>query len=578
MREWMWAEWRRLRAPLLLVGLLHFLALAVVARFMSPLLWPAALLSGLAALYYLTGLLLAAWQWQAWLALPRWVGLLHQPLSPARCVAPLMLAAVSLLAFAVLLPLALALPVLAAFGHTVTPPHLGYPLLGALIALSAYLGGMAASLATGWGRWLVLLLPPMLWASLGARPLPELLGWGGLGCVLLGLLALGRVRPARELPPTGLAHRALELLLLLVPASWLLMASVQLLGQGVLLLLERHPAVHPAGPAHFEHWRASKAAERLAALWPAGGFEGWPTMPDGPPVLQQLYPGSDLPQRLAPGSESVAQLRLPDGVRIAHYDAQRQLYRLTDGRRRAQGWLGLGCPAALPAGLEGLSPGLPLPVPGGVMLGQRLLAWEGDCLAAKLDSPDGAPWISAFISRDGSLALSSTQLVWAAADRQTPSRWLLPRPLAPVQTLMLWRHPQQDGWLLMLLEGRFMQPAEARISLWSLREGAPPQALVQRPLAADFPAPILWSDTWPTPAAGILHKALGPPRPALPTPIVGLLVLCSALSAAAAMALCRRRGLRHWRQVLPWVLLAAATGPPALAPQQHMQRAAPRPR
>jgi hypothetical protein len=561
MTEWLHAEWRRVSRPLWLLAGVHALALLVLARFTNPLLWPAPLLLGLGGLYLVAGMALAAWQWHYWVPPARWITLLHQPLSPWRCARPLVAAAALLLVLALALPIAAALPVLAAFGHTVSPFHLGYAALALLFGLSGYFSGMAALLGRGWGRWLALPLGPLLWLALGAQPLPQLLSLGLLGNLLLAAWALGRVRPDLTRPPA----LGLELPLLLIPASWLTGAALQLLGQGALLLADRHPALHPGGPAHFEHWRSAESVELLAALWPAGGVAGWAEAPTESPLLRQLYPGQRLPERLSPGSEGLAQFTLPDTLLRAHYAADRQLYRLSDARRQAQGWLGLGCPTAQADAARPLGPEVPLPIQGGLLSGGALWVWRGNCLHPLLHGTEGGRLFAAQADADGWMALSTDGLL-----HTSQLHWSWPRPLDTVQTLLVWRQPDHARWLLLLLEGSFQQPAHHRLSLWILEPHKAADLLAERLLKPDFPQALTWSDTWPTPLRGLLAGWFDSRRPAPGAAVWGLLLFSSLVACLGSALLSRRRACTSgtW----PWMLAALAAGPPLLTVQHALQR------
>lgn len=560
--------------PPLLVSLLHACTLLAVARVMNPLHWPMPLLAAVSMLYVALGMMLAAWQWQPWVKLPRRIVLLHQPRSPWTCVLPLLVASALLLVLAIALPIALTLMVIAAFGHTVAPVHAGYALLAWLIGLTGYFGGVAAMLGGAWGRWLVLALPPLLWLSLGDRPLPQLLATGIIATALLATLAFGRIHPIHAQPPASRARRALEALLLLVPASWLLNVALQGIGQGLMLATNRHPSVESTYVSHFEHWRASKPHQMLEDLWPTVAPEPWRIKPADPPLLRHLYPGHPLPRRLSPGSESVAQMRIPKSTLRAEYHPQLRLFRLVDERRRTKAWLGHGCPASAPEDATPLGGALPIPADGGlIMVGSALLDWQGDCLHRVLQQPEGALLLNAAKERDGWTAMSREGLHHVQQGQTSWHAWAWPRPLIAVQTLLLWRHPSETRWLLLLLEGHFLQPSDPRLSLWMLLPGQEPMLINERRASPDFPNWMLWSDTWPMPLQGLLKALAETPRPPAPPSVLVLMVATSLLSAVFAGWLTKRRtpGGAWLKRSLPWMLAALATGPPMLAVQQWLQ-------
>lgn len=580
------AEWRRFRGGALGVALLHWLLLVYLGRLTNLPQQSVYLLALIALVYAFGGLLFGAWQMQGHRQPAPWLCLMHRPLAPARIGLALSGAGAAVLATTVLLPLLLALPVLAGMGHLVEGLHLGLALQAWLAALCGYLCGAAALLGPLW-RGLPLLAVPLL-LLFDFLPLPWLLLPLGLADAWLLALLLGRFRPDLAARPRGAVDLLLQGLPLIAVFAALLQLGLPLVAQGALALAGRHPSQLPDGDASLEAWRVSRPDEQLRRLLPALP-DGWlQTDLEQARQLRLRNPGVRLEMRHQPGPWLSLNWSEPErGWRLQFKHARMQ-YRVDDARGRPLGWLGPAClgPLDQDAAATGHFAQPPRPLGPGIAVGARLMEWQSGspCLRTGFELREDGDALQQMLPIGTDWLALSTRGLWhlkRAPDGRWQPRWQLPLPggIAPVDDLMVLRHPQREDWLVRLLQIGSEPAHAARVDWYRVDAQGHLQRLAGRSLQPDYPAGWIWSDwiaapllqqvrsgyeAWLARTFGAGHLQLD--RPSRDAPVLGLALLLSALALALSAWLSRRR-----RASQAWLPAAALAGLPALLVQLLLQ-------
>ena len=590
MPELMWAEMRRYRGWTLGLALLNFAGLAYLGRLTDMSQPNIGLLGLIGAGYVVVGHLLGGWQMWNYSRANVWLNLLHRPLAPRRLMLSLVGAAASLLAAMVMLPVALALPVASLSGGVVEPWQLGLALQAWLLALAGYLAASIAVLAPG--RWALLLLasPFLLVAEFLAVPW---LPWPMLALVLWLLAGLDRLfKPDLASSPRGQAW----LLLLGLPMVLVLTVVMQIgaaVGtQAVLAAAGSHPQFErqPATGSYEALQRLGPGEQLAESLGQAQGRkidpEAWKSLP-----VAMLYPTFDrMPVRFQPGrSMSLSWDWVERGWRMEFSHAQ-QVYLAFDNNGQQVGRLGRQglLEPSEPIAPEQRFTSPPMQLGPWMVLGPELLRPEsgGARLKTLLTLP-GAQ--DRFIARPVALGseqdllmLSNRELL--LLDRRGTLRWRQPLPHGSRDLRSIAVLKDGEGWLVLMLEGRPLEPSRPWQTLLRVDESGQGRTLLSQALKPSFGDAYCWIYWAVSPLQHELLMALdgavfrrqggvemegqdlAPPGS---IQSVGYALLGLSAAMAAWLAHRRRQGLGAG---LVWVSVCGLIGLPALLAAGLMMR------
>lgn len=260
------AETARFLRAGLLYGAVHLLLLAFMTRLVDPLQQPLLVYRLAAAVFALTGLLLAIYQMSQHRKPGAWVYLLHRPVHPARVAVALAGAGACVLFVAIAVPIALDIAGVALFSaRIVDARHALLPLCAWAIAFGTYLCGACAMLAPRRGMALLLCLPLLALAApaVGAGALAVQL----LVALLAAVLLLALFQPDLTSLPRSTAAGVAIVLVMQVGLSFALYWVLTLGTEFGLMALGRHPlnGIPPAG-GYAEAERADSADLLRAGL------------------------------------------------------------------------------------------------------------------------------------------------------------------------------------------------------------------------------------------------------------------------------------------------------------------------
>lgn len=584
MPEWMLmlAEMRRYRSVALGLALLNFAGLVYLGRLTDMTQPNIGLLGVIGAVYVVMGQLLGAWQMWNHRRANVWLNLLHRPVSPRRLMLSLAGAAALLLAAVVMLPVALALPAASLSGGLVESWQLGLALQAWLLALAGYLS--AAMLLLAPGRWALLLLASPFLLAVEFLAMPWL-PWPMLALVLWLLAGLDRLfKPDLASPPRGAAWVLLLGLPMVLIITVLMQIGAALGTQAVLAAAGRHPQFEQHPPADgYESLRRLNPREQLAES--LGQAEGRKIDPAVWKSLQvaSLVPEFDrMPVRFQPGgSESLSWRWAERGWRMVFSHTQ-QVYLAFDSNGRQAARLGrqglLASSGPVPPEQRFALP--PLPLESWLALGPELLRTEpgGSRLQTLLALPAAQ---DRFIAKpvvlgpaQDLLVLSNRELL--LLDRQGAPRWRQPLPHGSRDLRSISVARDSEGWLVLMLEGRPLEPSRPWQTLLRVDESGQGRTLLSRALQPSFGDAYCWIYWAVSPLQHELIVALdaavskrqggvemdGPPL-APTAAIQSTAYALLAMSAAMAAGLARRRRL-GLGAALAWVLACGLIGLPAL--------------
>lgn len=590
------AEMRRYRGWALGLALLNFAGLAYLGRLTDMTQPNIGLVAVIGGGYVIVGQLLGGWQMWNYSRANAWLNLLHRPLAPRRLMLSLVGAAAMLLAAVVMLPVALALPVAALSGGVVEAWQLGLALQAWLLALAGYLAAALAVLAVlAPGRWALLLLasPFLLVAEFLAMPwLPG----PTLALVLWLLAGLDRLfKPDLASAPRGSAWLLLLGLPMVLVLTVLMQIGASLGTQAVLAAAGMHPQFVQHPPAGgYESLQRMNAREQLAeGLGQAEGRKidpaAWKALP-----VALLHPDFDrMPVRFQPGRHKSLTWRWAErGWRMEFSHAQ-QVYLAFDSNGQQVARLGrqglLEASGSVPAEHRFAAPLLPLGP--WLALGPELLRAEPgsgrlQTLLALPSAQDRFVHMPIALGQE-LLLLSNRELL--LLDQRGTLRWRQPLPNGTRDLRSVMVMKEAEGWLVSVLEGRPLEPSRTWQTLLRVDAGGQGRTLLSRELAPSFGEAFSWIYWAVSPLQHELLTALDEARhmsqggvdpggvplaPPSPVRFVGYALL--ALSAVAAAALARRRGL-SLASGLAWALACGLAGLPALLMASVLMRATKRP-
>lgn len=593
MPELMWAEIRRYRRWALGLALLNFAGLAYLGRLTDMSQPNIGLLGLIGSGYVVVGHLLGGWQMWNYSRSNVWLNLLHRPLAPRRLMLSLVGAAAFVLAAVVMLPVALALPVAALSGGVVEAWQLGLALQAWLLALAGYLAASIAVLAHG--RWALLLLasPFLLVAEFLAVPW---LPWPMLALVLWLLAGLDRLfKPDLATPPRGQVWLLLLGLPMVLVLTVLMQIGAAIGTQAVLAAAGRHPQFErqPAAGGYAALQRMGPSEQLADSLAQAEGRKvdsaAWKSLP-----VAMLYPGFDrMPVRFQPGrSMSLSWDWAERGWRMEFSHAQ-QVYLAFDSNGEQVGRLGRqgllessGSTGPIAPEQRFASP--PMQLEPWMALGPELLRPEagGARLQTLLTLPTPQ---DRFIARPVALGAEQDLLMLTnrellLLDRRGALRWrqTLPHGSRDLRNVAVLK--DGEGWLVLMLEGRPLEPSKPWRTLLRVNASGHGQTLLSQALEPSFGDAYCWIYWAVSPLqhellmaldGAVLRsqggfdmggQALAPPEPIR---LMGYALL--GLSAAMAAWLARRRRL-GLGLALAWVSACGLIGLPALLAAGFLMR------
>ncbi len=579
------SELLRFRAWCGAYALLHFGLLAFFGRLVDPLQQPAVVYEVVAAVYGLSGLLLALYQMGGYRRPNTWLILLHRPLPHWQVAVALLGAGAILMLIAVVLPLLLMLAGQAGLtARVVDARHWLLPLAACLIAACCYLAGCFAMLAPRRIAAAALVVPLLFTASQATGPSALLVQ----GAVLAWLLALVffAFKPDLSRPPSRW-RSALPVGLTVQMAVYLLLCTGALAYQLLWMVQGSHPlnSVPPAG-GYIEASRADGAdlivagladsRDASAPLWReqarlAEVFT-WQRQFDALPVRNEL--GNIAPMEFDDEARRLRWIFSHDRMRLVGVN-------LVDGK--PAGTLGLG------------NDNTPFPRPLLPASGRFLISTDTvyayDTHALRVLPRIALPRGETFAIPPSAMG----EVMFAASDRalytfdarafadgdallQPRQRIALPGrigDLGRVDVIELI-----DGYLLSFVFGLGSTDGPGRPvqKILQLQGDGRATEVARRVLVPDFPIALRYYAFWLSPAMHALRdaaaSALSPAptlqrREAQPTPtIVWQLALLLMLACVpASWWLSRRQRLaRHSR--VAWAIACAAIGLPALLSQR----------
>jgi hypothetical protein len=547
------------------------------------------------ALYCLSGLGFALYQFGTYRQPSRWVWLLHRPLSRARIFGAIALASATLILLAVGLPFLLALAGIEAFSErTVDARHYLAVLHVVLIAFVAWLAGAIVATNRSRSAIVVLVAPWLMLAHLASAV--TMLAPALLCVALLAYVAYCSFKPNRMAPPENGAALAATALPLQLGFYFALMWSGSVAFQCAQMLADTHPLNRPLPPAggFVELTRADGQAAFDAGL----AVSGDPRAPQWRRQLKLLTIGDIEPMgRQFPVRHQASNRDVLQWADEAHriewtfsHDAMRFHGRdLYTGKDR--GWLGLGG-----FGDSRPFPAVPvLPAPF-IMTPQDLFAWDADSQQVHrllaLRAPETLAGPPKPVGKH--LYVLTNHRLIAYAPPADPKAALaeqfgadLPGPFSDLDRVDIAE--LLDGVLLSFNYGRHMVDGVtgATQSVVFVDASGGAQVVARRAIAHDFPALFEHRDWWVSPA---LHALVALPDRLLdtgviadrtpaarerPRPVMLAALVAALLSAAGAFAWLRHSRIDTRRRA-GWIAACLLIGPPALLSLMLLQpRASP---
>ncbi|OGT55226.1 MAG: hypothetical protein A3E01_06240 [Gammaproteobacteria bacterium RIFCSPHIGHO2_12_FULL_63_22] len=578
------SELLRFRHWALAYALLHLGMLGFFARVVDPLQQPDVVYLVVAAVYALSGLLLALYQMGTYRRPNTWLNLLHRPLPHWQVAVALLVAAASLLLLAIVAPLLLMLAGQATWtARVVDSRHWLLPLAAFLVTSCSYLAGVFAMLA------------PRRYAAAGLFGLLLLTASHAVGAsallvqlaLVLWLLALVATafQPDLTRPPVrwpGLMAVALTVQM----AVYVLLASAGLGYQLLWMLQGSHPlnSTPPAG-GYIEASRADGADLMAAGLVSSRVAEApvWREQVRLAEVFTWQRQFDALPIRNELGN--IAPMEFDDDARRLRWIFSHDTMRFTGmslGDSQPAGRMGIG-PAQAPF------PKPPLPI-GGKFLASadtvygydtqhrmvlpRIILPAGETLAL---APSAMGEVVLVMSNRALYGYDARAFTDGDSVLAPRLRIALPAPIGDIDRVDMIE--LIDGYLVSFVTGLGSTDGP----------GSPLQAMVhvsgegkatrvgQRALQPDFPLALRHYPWWVSPVMHDLRKlainALAAPMPLkaqAPQPIpTSMKWLAAALLMASLLASAywsRRQGLPRARRVA-WALACAGIGVPALLAQ-----------
>ncbi|MET0856061.1 MAG: hypothetical protein ABWY27_04885 [Telluria sp.] len=591
MKELFLAECRRFRNAALIFAAAHLFLQLFLSRIddVLQMAWEKQVVA--LALYLLSGLGFALYQFGSWRQPGRWLWLLHRPLSRSAIFGAIALASTALIVFAVGLPALLTVLAKQFLGggavdlrHYLLVPHL------VLLTVSAWLCG-AFVVITGRRSAIVILVLPYLMLAHMASGFAMLLA--ALLCtLLLAFIVHGAFQPDRLAPPATRAALVATALPLLLGFYLALVGGGSTAYQLAQMAADVHPlnrAVAPTG-GHVELARADGRAALLAGL--AGAAD--PRAPQWRRQVPLLEVADIEPTerqyavRHQIGNQG--QLILKDmRARVEwSFSHDTMLFRGRDMYTGAQrGWFGA-------RGVGDTTPFAAVPVltAKSIMTPQQFYALDSETQKLRqlisLQPPETLT--GATREAGGRLYLLTNQrlIAYAKPVDQSADGLLkqlfsvpLPGPLNDLDRIDI--ATLLDGTLLSFNPGRHMVDGEGGSSqvVMFVDPAGTAQVVARRPLAHDFALLFEHKDWWPSP---LLHAAVALPNLLLdkgvvldqglsaysnplqrprPLPVVAAAILSALLSAGAAWLWLRRVEAGRGRKAT-WIVTALLLGAPAI--------------
>lgn len=579
------SELLRFRAWCGAYALLHFGLLAFFGRMVDPLQQPAIVYEIVAAVYGLSGLLLALYQMGSYRRPNTWLILLHRPLPHWQVAAALLGAGACLLLLALVLPLLLMLAGQAGLtARVVDARHWLLPLAAWLIAACCYLAGCFAMLAPRRIGAAALVLPLLFAASQVSGPRTLLVQTAVLAWLLA--LVFFAFKPDLSRPPSRW-RSALPVALTVQMAAYLVLATGALGFQLLWMLQGSHPlnSAPPAG-GYIEASRADGADLIVAGL--AGSHADsaplWREQARLAEVFTWQRQFDALPLRNELGN--IAPMEFDD-------EARRLRWIFSHDRMRL---VGINLVDGTPAGTLGLGTGnAPFPRPllpaGGRFLISTDTVYAYDthtrCVLPRIALPAGETFAippSAmgevmFAASDRALYTFDAR-AFADGDALLPPRQRIALPgligdLDRVDVIELI-----DGYLLSFVFGLGSTDGPGLPVQQTLQWRGDGRAVevARRELSPDFPLALRYYPFWLSPALHALRdaatSALSPAptlkrreAPATPASMWQLALLLMLACVPASAWLSRRQRLAR-NSRLAWACACAAIGLPALISQR----------
>lgn len=579
------SELLRFRAWCGAYALLHFGLLAFFGRMVDPLQQPAIVYEVAAAVYGLSGLLLALYQMGSYRRPNTWLILLHRPLPHWQVAAALLGAGACLMLLAVVLPLLLMLAGQAGLtARVVDARHWLLPLAAWVIAACSYLAGCFAMLAPRRIAAAALVLPLLFTASNASGPSVLLVQ----GAVLAWLLALVffAFKPDLSRPPSRW-RSALPVALTVQMAVYLLLCTGALAYQLLWMVQGSHPlnSAPPAG-GYIEASRSDGADLIVAGLADSRSSSAplWREQARLAEVFTWRRQFDALPVRNELGN--IAPMEFDDEARhlrwIFSHDRMRLVgVNLVDGKHA--GTLGLGLDHA------------PFPRPV-LPTGGRFLISTDTLYAYDTHARSVLPRIA--LPRDETFAIPPSamgEMMFAASDRalytfdarafadgdallQPRQRIALPGRIGDLDRVDVIE--LIDGYLLSFVfgVGSTDGPGTSVQKILQMHGDGRVVEVARRALAPDFPTALRYYPFWLSPAMHALRdgatRALSPAPTlkrravqATPASMWQLALLLMLACVPASLWLSRRQQLVRKSRVA-WVIASAAIGLPALLSQR----------
>jgi hypothetical protein len=601
MKDLFLAECRRFRNAALIFAAVHLCLQLFVARIDDVLQmgWEKQLLA--LALYLLSGLGFALYQFATWRQPGRWLWLLHRPLSRAAIFGAIALASTALILFAVGLPALIT--VLAKHhlgGGAVDVRHYLLVVHVVMLTIIAWLAGAFVVINGSRSAIVILVLPYLMLGHLAngvVMLLPALLCMALLSCTVYGAFKPDRTAP----PATGAALLATALPLLL--GFYLAMAGAGSVAfQFGQMALDVHPlnrAVPPAG-AFTELTRADGRTALLTGLAASNDARApqWRRqialleVGDIEPTVHQF------PVRNQVANKGQLVWNSPQKNIVWSFSHDAMLFRGRDiYTAEHRGWMGAG-------GVGDTTPFAAVPVLAerGLVTPQQhyAIVTQTQKLRKLIDLKAPETLAGGAKEIGGRLYAVTNQRLIAfdkpAGAESMPAELFsvaLPGPLNDLDRVDI--APLLDGTLLSFNPGRNMVSGESGSTQTVLFVDAAGHAdvVARRPLAHDFSPLFEHKDWWLSPLLHavvalpdmlldkgiVLDKGLSsytnPVQRPRPWPVVAAALISALLSAGAAW-LWLRPITAPRRRKAAWIAAALLLGPPAVACLMVLQSRPPR--
>ena len=604
MKELLLAECRRFRNAALIFAAVHLCLQFFVSRIDDVLQMAFEKQVVVLALYLLSGLGFALYQFGSWRQPGRWLWLLHRPLSRSAIFGAIALASTALILFAVGLPALLTVLAKQFLGAgAVDLRHYLLVLHVVLITVIAWLAGAFVVISGRRSAIVILVLPYMMLAHMAsgfAMLLPAL-----LCMLLLAFIVHGAFQPDRLAPPASRAALAATALPLLFGFCLALAgggSTAYQLGQMATGVHPLNRAVPPAG-GRVELVRADGHAALLAGL--AGATDPraaqWRRQV---PLLEvaDIEPAErQYPVRHQIGNKGQVIFKDTGNHIEWSFSHDTMLFHGRDMYTNAhRGWLGTG-------GVGDKTPYAAVPVIAakGILTPQQFYGFDRETQKLRHLISVQAPETLVGSAREagGRLYVLTNQrlIAYAKPAADQPGDELrtqafsvpLPGPLSDLDRIDI--ATLLDGTLLSFNPGRHMVDGETGATqvVMFVDPAGVASVVARRPLTHDFPLLFEHKDWWPSP---LLHAAVALPELLLdkgivldrglaayanpvqrprPWPVVAAAILCALLSAGAAWlwlrpveAGARRKGA--------WIVTALLLGAPAMPCLMLLQPRPPR--